>query len=82
MIFGAGFAFMAWRLARRRVRASQDNWQQRAPHAPLSRRVASIHRSTASWEYYRIIDKAARGWAGLEAARKVGMLGDRPTVVL
>lgn len=53
MIAGAGFAWMAWRLACLRVHESHPSFCAVQPNGP-SRNYAAM----ADHEYYRIIDKA------------------------
>lgn len=72
MMSGAGFAAMAWRLAR--IRAGGSHHDSTAGYrAPLSRSVVAMGFAQTSAEYYRIIDAAEHGFEVMRSERACGM---------
>jgi hypothetical protein len=65
MICGAGFALMCWREAQRRAYGVTG--------FPLEREC--VYGGMPEGEFYRMLDRARMGWAAMNAAKKLGMLG-------
>jgi hypothetical protein len=79
IIAGGGFALMAWTRARDRT-----GWLNYESVLPLPRERPNPTDLVAACypEFYRILDNASTGFAALATARRLGMIGDRPTVKL